>query len=206
MGVFVPEDTLGLQLTEVCRQMGIRVPEDLAIVGVDNDDVMCELAQPPLSSIAVPSEKVGYEAAAMLEHILSGKKQLRERVVLPPLGVVARQSSDVLGVSDGDVAAAVRFIRERASVPISVKEVVEQVAVGRRTLERRFQRVLGHGIWKEIRQAHLTRARLLLADTDLSITEVARQSGFTDLRQLCNTFRQETGLTPTEYRRRVRAG
>ncbi len=204
VGIFACHDVWGLQVVEACRLAELRVPEDVAIVGVDNDDLLCELARPSLSSVAVPAERIGSEAAGLLNRLLAGAKPPRQPLLIPPLGVVARQSSDVLALRDPDVAAAVRFIRDHGHLDVTVADVLREVPVGRRSLERRFRALLERGVWEEIRRIHLERARELLATTALSMTEVAEQAGFTDQQQLSRVFRQETGLTPTAYRRQFR--
>ena len=203
-GIFACNDLWGAQLTEVCRQAGLRVPDEVAIVGVDNDDLLCDLARPSLSSVAVPARRIGQDAAGLLDRLIRGGAPPRDPVLHHPTEVVARQSSDVLAVDDADVAAAVRLIRERAHEPVRVKEILQQVPVSRRSLERRFRRHLGRGLWEEIRRVHMDRARALLVTTDSAMPDVARRAGFTDAKQLSVVFRQETGETPTAYRRRLR--
>jgi LacI family transcriptional regulator len=204
-GVFACNDIWGLQLSEACRQAGVQVPEDVAMLGVDNDDLLCELARPSLSSVAIPSEQVGYEAAALLDRLLARARAPTQPLLFPPVGVVTRRSSDVLAIGDPDVAAAVRFIREHAHLPLRVEDVVRAVPVSRRSLERRFRAVLHRGLWQEIRRVHLERAKDLLAASALPIHAVAERAGFSDAKQLSVVFRQETGLTPTAYRRQFRA-
>jgi LacI family transcriptional regulator len=203
IGTFATTDLWGVQLTEACHEVGLRVPEDVAVVGVDNDSLLCELSRPSLSSVALPTEQVGFEAAALLDRILSGAPVSKQEKLLPPLGIVARQSSDILAITDSDVAAAIRFIRDRAHSVVSVSQVVREVALGRRSLERRFHRILGRGISQEIRRVHLERAKALLATTHLSIAEVAEQSGFTENKHLSAVFRDALGITPSAYRREV---
>ncbi len=173
-------------------------------MGVDNDDLLCELARPSLSSVALPSEQIGMQAAALLARLLGGEKPPCAPLLLPPREVVVRQSSDTLAIDDSDVAAAVRFIRDHASRPIRVADVLEAVPVSRRGLERRFRKTIHRGIWEEIHRTHLERGKALLAGSDIPMSEVARRAGFTDSRQLSVVFRQETGLTPTAYRRQFR--
>jgi LacI family transcriptional regulator len=197
-------DLWGVQLTEACHQEGLRVPEDVALLGVDNDALLCELARPSLSSVAIPSEKVGYEAAALLDRLLAGGPAPEQPLLLPPLGVVTRQSSDILAISNPDVVAALRFIRAHSHQPLRVTDVLREVPVGRRSLERQFRQVLHRGIWEEIRRVHLERAKTLLATTALPIAEVARGAGFVDNRNLSVVFRQALGLSPTAYRRQIR--
>lgn len=204
VGLFATDDLWGLQLTEACRQTDLRIPEDVALLGAEDDDLHCDLARPRLSSVCVPAEQIGWEAAALLDRLLAGARPPRRPVLLPPQGVAARRSTEVLAIDDPDVVAAARFIRGHGHLPLFVADVLREVPVERRSLERRFRKALGRGIWEEIRRVHLERAKRLLAETDLSIKAVAEQSGFTDFRHLAVVFRQELGLSPTAYRSQVR--
>jgi LacI family transcriptional regulator len=203
IGIFASNDLWGVQLTEACHEVGLRVPEDVAVVGVDNDSLMCELSRPSLSSVAIPSEQVGYEAAALLDRLLAGARAPKALPLLAPLGIVTRQSSGILAVTDQDVAAAIRFIRERAHTAIGVNDVLREVPIGRRSLERRFHCVLRRGVAQEIRRVHLERAKSLLATTWLPIALVAEQAGFSENKHLSVVFRKEFGLSPTAYRQQV---
>jgi LacI family transcriptional regulator len=204
IGVFVPNDIWCYQLLEICRQIGLRVPEDVAMIGVEIDGLLCELARPPLTSIAIPAERIGKEAAGLLDRLLADSRPLPSTLLVPPLGVVTRQSTDVLAIDDPEVAAAVRFIREHGLARIRVRDVLQAVPVPRRTLERRFRLALNRGIGEEIRRARIERARFLLASADHSMSEIAQRSGFSNAEQLSTAFHRETGLTPTAYRRQSR--
>lgn len=207
VGVLASHDIQGVQLSEACRRAGLRVPDEVALLGVDDDDLFCEVARPSLSSVALPGERIGYEAARMLEGLLSGRvrRTARRTLLLPSPGVVTRQSSDVLAIGDQDVAAAVRFIRAHALGPIGVADVLRAVAGSRRSLERRFRGALGRGVGEEIRRVRLEKARDLLSGTEMPIASVATNSGFSETKHLSTVFRRETGMTPTEFRRRSRA-
>lgn len=204
--IFAPNDLWGLQLTEVCRQAGLRLPEEIAIVGVDDDDLLCELARPSLSSVAIPGERIGVEAAALLDRLTARPriKPPKRPLLLSPIEVVPRRSSDVLAIADSDVAAAVRYIRSHAREPIQVDDILRAVPVSRRLLERKFHAILGVGPGEEIRRARIALAKSHLSRTEAPMTEVARLSGFADQRRLAAVFRQETGFTPTAYRARFR--
>jgi LacI family transcriptional regulator len=207
VGVLAPNDVWAYQLLEVCRQKALRVPDDVALVGVDNDDLLCGLARPPLTSVATPAERVGYEAAALLDRLMASPGRADGAPPLPPLpplGVVARQSTDVLMVDDPAVAAAVRFIRERACTPIGVEDLLRAVPLPRRTLERRFRAALGRGPGEEIRRTRVERARYLLGASRSSMGEVARAAGFADAKHFCVAFRRHTGQSPSSYRREFR--
>jgi LacI family transcriptional regulator len=201
VGLFASNDVCGSQLSETCHEVGLRVPEQVALVSVDNDDLLCELTRPSLSSVALPAERIGYEAAALLDRLLGGDRPPRRPLLLAPLGVVARQSSDVVALDDPEVAAALRFIRDHRHAPLSVSDVLRAVPVSRRALERRFRQALQRGVGDEIRRVHLERAKELLAGTELPVASVAERSGFSGGKHLCVVFRQETGQTPTAYRR-----
>src|SRR4029077_18917384 len=146
VGIFASNDVCGAQLSEVCHEAGLHMPEQVALVGVDNDDLFCELARPSLSSVAIPAERIGYEAAALLDRLLAGARPPRRPLLLPPVRLVARQSSDVVALDDADVAAALRVIRAHAHVPLRVADVLREVPVSRRALERRFRKALHRGL------------------------------------------------------------
>jgi LacI family transcriptional regulator len=205
LGVFACQDAWGVRLVEACRHAGLHVPDEVALLCVDNDDLLCELTRPALSSIDLPHERIGYEAAALFDQLLTGAEPGAESVSFPPLGVVSRLSTDVLCIADADVAAAVRFIRERGHLPLRVRDVLHAVPVSRRALERRFHQTLQRGLGEEIRRVHLERAKTLLTSADLPTPQVAERSGFSNANHLATVFRLELGLTPLAYRRQLRA-
>lgn len=201
LALFAANDLWGFELVQVARELGIRVPEELAILGVDNEELLCDIAHPPLSSIRIGAEQIGREAVTLLEKLLTRPRRNPPVPRVPPVEVVTRQSTDVLAVEDPDVAAALACIRERASEGLSVKQLLSAVAVNRRTLERRFVKLLGHTPLEEIRRVRLDRVKSLL-QTDLPIYEIARRSGFASSEYLATSFYKATGMTPTEHRRR----
>ena len=201
VAVFAANDLWGSELVQAARQRELHVPNDVAVLGVDNEELLCEIAHPPLSSIRIGAEQIGRAAVSVLEQLLSGKKPPRSLPRIPPMEVVTRQSSDVLAVEDEDVATAIQHIRRHAVEGISVKQLLDAVPVNRRTLERRFMSVLGHTPLDEIRRVRLERAKVLL-QTDLPVYEVAQRSGFATPEYLATSFLQAMGMTPTEYRRR----
>jgi len=207
VGILASNDVQGVQLSEACRQEGLRVPDEVALVGVDNDDLLCEMSRPSLSSVALPGERIGHEAARLLDLLMTVPESIDQipSLRLPPLGVMTRGSSDMLAIGDVDVTAAVRFIRSHSHEPIRVVDVLDVITVSRRSLERRFRAALGRGIGEEIRRSHMERAKGLLSETEMPISLVATNSGFSEPKQLSAVFRQEMEMTPTEYRRRSRA-
>lgn len=176
------------------------MPDDVVVVGVDNDEMMCELSNPPLSSVALDLDKSGYEAARLLDCLMSGQPAGEHVVQVEPLYVVTRQSSDVIVQDDPGVATALRFIKNHAGQAIGVPNVVEQAAVSRRTLERRFFRVLGRSIGSAITQCRLARAKRLLLETDLPSRGVAVGAGFGSVKTLNRVFRHAAGLSPKRFR------
>jgi LacI family transcriptional regulator len=204
VGIFACHDVWGLQVVEACRLTGLRVPDDVAVIGVDNDDLLCELARPSLSSIVVPAEQIGFEAAALLDRLLRGGRPPKQTRLVPVPGLITRQSTDVVAGGDGELSAALQFIRGQSHRPLRVSDVLRELPISRRALEQRFQAVLHRGIAAEIRRVHLERARTLLATTTLSVSEVARQAGFSSVHYLSRQFHRETKETPTEFRRRIR--
>jgi LacI family transcriptional regulator, galactose operon repressor len=206
IGVLASTDSRALQLLAMCRKTGMAVPKSVAVLGVDNDDVFCELASPPLSSIALSTRRIGYEAARMLDRLMAGEKPASGQLLVPPAGVVPRRSSDVPAILDPDVAAAVRYISLHVQDDLQVADVLREVHISRRSLEQRFLKALGRTPAAEIRRAQVEVARQMLAETDEPMARVALAAGFSNAKQLGSGFHHETGVTPTAYRRQSRGG
>jgi LacI family transcriptional regulator len=200
VGLFVSNDVLARSLADLCCQLGIHVPDEVALMGVDNDELECLLTSPPLSSIAIPGERVGYEAAKLLDQAMSGNKA-SVGLFIPPIRVVARQSTDTLAIRDSVVSSALRHIRSHAIEGINVRGVVKGTGVGRRELERKFRAILGRSVLQEIRHVRIQQAQKLLAGTDLPMPAVARLSGFSSAHRLTIVFHRLCGMPPTAYRR-----
>jgi LacI family transcriptional regulator len=181
------------------------MPEDLALVGAGNDVLECELMAPALSSVMIPWQEIGKNASHLVQLALSGQQIGDRRIVLSPVGVVARRSSDALAIEDPLVAAAVHWIRSNAARRLTVPMVASAVGGGRQRLERRFRRALDRTVQEEIRRAHIDRAKELLAATGAGLPEVAAHSGFTNASMLSVAFQRELGMPPGAYRRRVHA-
>lgn len=204
VGLMLCSDQCGPVLLEACRRANCQVPDDVAVIGVDNDEPLCEASSPALSSVWPDHFGVGYEAASLLERLMEGKPPPSRPILLPPKGVVTRPSTDVLAIEDRDVAAAVRFIRERATLGVTIDDVAEQVGVSRSMLQRRFRKSLGHTLHDEIVRVRLNRAKELLGQTDLAISTIAEKAGFTHQEYLGVVFRQRVGQTPAQYRRNAK--
>lgn len=201
LGMMAGNDTRGLQLLGACRGAGVAVPEEVAVVGVDNEELACNMALPPLSSVIPDAYRVGYEAAAMLDDLIKGKPAPEPLRYIPPLGVMTRQSTDVTAISDPRVADAMCFIREHACAGISVDDVLDHVAVSRTVLQQLFRDMLGKTIHDTIAATRIQRVKQLLTETDLSLTTIAERAGFSYAEYLSTVFRRETGQTPSSYRR-----
>ena len=202
VGVMACYDLRGRQVLDACRRLGLAVPDEVAVIGVDNDELLCSLADPPLSSVQPDTRRTGLEAAALLERLMSGAERPRGQAVLvDPLGVVTRRSTDVLAVDDPDVAAAVRFVRDHACEGISVKDLLARVPLSRRVLEARFRKLLGRTPHEEIARVQFARVRQLLRETRLPLDAIARRAGFRTAEYLSTAFRREFGVPPSVYRR-----
>jgi LacI family transcriptional regulator len=204
VGLMACNDIRGQQVLNACRAASITAPDEVAVVGVDNDEVLCELADPPLSSVSLDTERIGYEAAALLDQMIAGNKPKQPHIFVEPAGVITRRSTDVLAIEDRHIASATRLIRERACEGIDVSDVLKFVPLSRSTLERRFIRVLGHSPKEEILRARLARAKQLLAETDFPLAQVAEKVGFEHPEYLSVIFKKKTRLTPGEFRTQSR--
>ena len=189
---------------EACAIGGIRVPDDVAVVGIDEDLLLSELSNPPLSSVVWNADQCGYLAAELLHEMMLGRVKEKHLILVEPLRVAARLSSDVIVAENRDVSVAAAFIRDNARRPIGVQDVVKHCATSRRTLEVCFQHSLGRSIREEIERVRINSAKQLLAETDLSATKIARSSGFNSQSYLSKVFRRVVGMTMARYRRDYR--
>lgn len=205
-GVFTCTDGWARPVMRCARVAGLRVPEDIALIGADNDALECELMAPPLSSVMIPWQEVGRRAAELVQRALSGQSIEGSRLVIAPLAVAARRSSDILAIEDPLVAKAVRWIRENIAQRLTVTMVARATRSSRQQLERRFRRVLDRTVKDEVRRARVEVARVLLGTTSASVAEVATSSGFKTAALLNVAFRRELGMPPGVYRRRLRQG
>lgn len=201
LGLLAANDKAARQVLDACRAAGLRVPEEVAVVGVDNDEMLCQLSNPPLSSIEQGARRIGFQAAALLDRMMSGWKPRRLKYVVAPEGMVTRRSSEIIAVEDENVATALTLIRAQAVNGIKVSDVVQAVAISRSQLERSFKAALGSTLHDEIRRVRLDQAKRLLAASALPIKQVALRCGFRTVQHLTATFRQFVGTAPAAYRR-----
>ncbi len=204
IGLMACYDPAGQRILEACRRAGVSVPEEVAVVGVDNDETVCEVCDPPLSSVAANHARVGREAARLLDRMMHGHPAPRRPTYIEPTGVLARQSSDALAIGDADVAAALRFIRSRASEGITVAEVVEHVSVSHSTLKDRFRRLLGRSLHEEIVHTRIKLCKKLLVETELPIRQIALETGFRHQEYMGVVFREKVGKTPGTFRKETK--
>ena len=200
VGIFAATDIRARNVIEACKHADLKIPEEVAVIGVDNDELFCETTSPKLSSVAIDAEGAGYESARALHRLMHGTKTV-PTMFFGALRVVARRSSDVFLVDDLLVRKAVNFIRDCYAQPITVQDVARTLDVSRRQLEIRFKKVLGRSIFDEIKRRRLHQVRSLLTETDFSLDEVAQLSGFQSKNYLVNVFRKEFGTTMMTFRK-----
>jgi len=200
-GIFACCDSWARVVARYCRVANVRIPDEIALLGVDNDTIECELALPPLSSVAIPWHTLGREAADLAYRALAGMSITGKRVVVAPLDAVTRRSTDVLAVADPLVVKTVGWICENADRRLTVPAVCRALGTSRQRLERRFRAVLGRTVMQEIRRAHIETAKRLLSSTSLDLPKIAELSGFTNQVLLSVAFRREVGVPPGAYRR-----
>ena len=200
IGVMAAYDQRGRQVIDACREAQVPVPDEVAVLGVDNDDLICELCDPPMSSVQPHGQRTGYAAAEMLATLLAGKDLLVPAQRIAPQGVVTRQSSDVLATTDPDLVAALRHIRDHACDGLDVNELLATSSLSRRVLERRFLALLGHTPHEQILRVRFARVKSLLLETDLPLAVIAERAGFAHVEYLTVAFKKRFGLTPSAFR------
>ncbi|MFT3787618.1 MAG: substrate-binding domain-containing protein [Tepidisphaeraceae bacterium] len=199
--VFCCNDAWAHRTLSAARRSSLHVPDEVAVLGVDDDELLNTVGALPLSSIAIPASKVGFEAARLLEAALNGTPA-PILTTLPPVGVVPRMTTDRTTVDDPVVAEVLRFIKSNVSRPLMVDDVLEHHSISRRSLERRFRAALGRSVASELRRSRVERAKQLLINTTLTIEEIAAASGFTSPTLLGVVFRRIVGLSPSAFRHR----
>lgn len=204
IGIFACNDTAGLKITEICKSLHMNIPDAIAILGVDNEDILCEMAAPSLSSIMLDCETIGYQAAALLESLLSGDRYEdtpRRVEYIPPMEIVERESTQTFTSDDKLVDQAVRFIRAHGKDGINVNDVVNVLPTSRRNLELRFRNKLGRTIHEEIVRIRIENGKILLRNTNKTIAGIAAECGFRSLQRFHIMFKNRENRTPGEYRK-----
>lgn len=200
IGVMACNDDRGQQLLDACRRANVLVPDEVAVIGVDNDEILCNLAEPPLSSVDINTRQVGYEAAALLARLMAGEPAPTAPLLLPPRGVVRRTSTDVLATDDPELSMTVRYLREHACEGLRVKELEHISCLSRREIERRMRKLLGRSPKEEITRVQLDKAQRLLLETDLPVATIGEKCGYSQAKYFSQVFRARFGLPPGAYR------
>lgn len=203
VGVMCCYDAMARNFLDVCRELNISVPEEVAVIGVDNDKVLCEVSQPPLSSVAHNTIGIGQAAATMLDKLMDGE-DTDSNVVVCPKELVTRGSTDTLAVENIHIAAALAIIRRHACDGIDASDVAAKVPLSRRTLERRFREQVGHSLLHEINRVRFDRVKQFLVETDLKLDAITRHCGFAHTPYMAASFRKRTGVTPCQFRQQNR--
>lgn len=206
VAIFAATDNHGLLVTQACHAVGLAVPEQVAVLGVDDDELTCQWSHPPLSSIRTATRVIGFHAAGLLEQLMDGQTPPETTRTIAPIGVVTRQSTDVLALDDVALGEAVRHIAVHFAERINAGDVAAAVSLSRRTLERRFRDILGRSILDEIHRVRVARAQQMLVDTHLPIPDVAASCGFRDAQHFWDVFRRRTSEAPADFRRRNQIG
>ncbi len=201
LGVFATNDLRGQHILDACAQLDLAVPENVAVIGVDNDEIVCGFCQPSLTSIIPNPERIGYEAALWLDRLMEGEKPTTTEIEIPPLGIAVRQSSDVYAVADPAVASALSFIRARACEGVTVNDVLNHLSVSRSWLERSFRKLVKHSPQAEIRDVQLKRCKELLRTTNLPLDKIAHLAGFEHPEYMSVVFKRALKETPGNYRK-----
>jgi LacI family transcriptional regulator len=202
VGIFAVNDQLGFWVLDAARRAGIPVPEEVAVVGAENDRMLCDTAWPPLSSVQLRGRAVGHAAARLLDDWIHKGRRPPPETLLPPGDIVVRQSSDIVAVEDARIAKALRFIRQHATEGIDVNRVARETALSRSALERRMKSIIGRSPGEEINRIRFSHVETLLAQTDLTLDAIARRAGFQHPQYMAEAFRKRSGITPGEFRKR----
>jgi LacI family transcriptional regulator len=198
VGVFAYDDWCAFEVQQACRAAGISIPDRVALIGVNDDDLACQIASPCLSSVRLPLERMGMEAARLAVELAQGRQV--ESLQFKPVGLVARDSTHGFAVKDALVKQALEFMLAESRRPINVGEVLSYLGVSRSLLERRFREAIGRTPLVELRRQRVERARALLADTDLAIHRIGDLCGFSSNIRFTTVFREQVGVTPSEFR------
>jgi LacI family transcriptional regulator len=205
VGIMACNDDCGVQVMEACKLAGLDVPEDVGVVGVDNDEVVCGLANPPMSSVVVQFEKAGYEAARVLDRLMKGRRKVPGRILVSASHVHTRRSTDTIAIEDPHLARALRHIREHSRSNLGVTDVALAAGISRRGLERRFRKQMGHSILHAIQHERAGQIARLLVESKLSVRQIADTLGFDNAQHFARYFRAAKKMSPLAYRRKFTA-
>lgn len=202
VGVLAFDDRMAMRVTEACQRAERRIPEEIGVLGIGNDDLLCDLAEPGISSVAVPTREIGRLAAELLERLMQGVSPKRRHLAVPPLDIIARASTDRVACGDPQIARAVDYLHAHAHKPVGTDQVAESLGVPRRTLERRFRATTGMTLHQHLTEIRLRRAKRSLRQLDQPLAEIACECGYSALSAFIRMFERATGQHPRAYRRR----
>ena len=201
VGVMACNDRRGQHITEACAKAKLEVPYEVAIIGVDNDEHVCNICNPPLSSVAIDVEKAGFQASELLDKMMTGKKVKPQMVVVHPARVVTRQSTNIVAVEDMLVSLALHFIHQNANSPIQVNDVTKALKVSRNCLNDKFMKTLRRSVYNEIKRVRTDLICQMLLEADLPISDIAFKLGYNSTNHIARYFKQKMGMLPLEYRK-----
>jgi LacI family transcriptional regulator len=201
VGIMACNDDRGQHILEVCKLIGLGVPDDISVIGVDNDPMICEIGDPPLTSIALNVENAGYETARLLDNLIVGTEMQGQQIIVTPTNVVQRQSTDILAVNDPDLIEAIKFMKQNAKNRISVDKIVQATNVGRRTLERKFKKTIRKTILAELKHIRIGLISKMLVETNMQISEIVSSSNFSDIEHISRYFKKEKGVSLSQFRK-----
>jgi LacI family transcriptional regulator len=204
IGIMACNDDRGQHILEVCKLIGLKIPDDVAVIGVDNDPMICEIGDPPLTSIALNVESAGYETARLLDALLSGERMKGQQIIVSPTHIAQRQSTDILAVNDPDLLTAMRFIKENAKNKINVDQIVKATKVSRRVLEQKFKKIIRKPIYAELKHVRIGMISKILVETDMQISEIISLFNFTDNEHISRYFKKEKGVGLNQFRKQHR--
>jgi LacI family transcriptional regulator len=202
LAVLTCDDRHANQLLEACIINKIKVPDQVAILGVDNDEVICNMSNPPISSIALDVENAGYKIGKLMESMIKKEQDFYEDVIVVPTTVITRQSTDIFAIKDDQVLKALRYISDNINDKVQVSDVLENVPLCRRSLEKRFISIIGRSIYQEILRQKIERASFLLLETNLTVSEIAIQCGLDDDKNFSRLFQKNNRISPLQFRKK----
>lgn len=201
VGIFACNDDRAQHILEVCKMLNLKVPEDVSIIGVDNDPMVCDIGDPPLTSIALNTESAGFQAAQLLDQMIYKKKISVRQIMVTPSHIVQRQSTDILAVDDEDVASALLYIKNNAKNKIRISDVVKTTNISRQALEKRFRKTIHRSIYNVIQQIRIEMIAKLLIETELPISQITSLFDFTDVQHISRFFKMAKGVSLRQYRK-----
>jgi LacI family transcriptional regulator len=204
IALMASDDNQALHITEASKHAQVRVPEDIAVMGVDNDENICYLSDPPLSSIHLDIERGGYEAAAVMHKLLTEKKKKFSNIIIKPTAIETRASTNIYSTNDTHIDNALKFIHLNIDRNIKVTHLLDEIPLSRRSLEKRFIMITGLPIYKYIFNSRMDLFAKLLLETDKSISEIAHQLGLDNTKNITKQFKTLKGITPLEYRKKFK--